>query len=140
MDKIAREKQLEVILKVLLDIQKMTPSELVSTADQVSQMLIEDKLKTGQIRNFYSAVTRMRTDFANKDEGYMKVLQKDITMLKPKLAYAAGRQTAVRATFYPTMRNAIDGIIKSNYDETALDNFFMLAESIVAYHKFYGGE
>lgn len=122
------------------NIARMTPAEIVAKADEVAQMLIKDKLKTGQIRNFYSAVTRMRTDFANKDEGYMKGLQKDITMLKPKLAYAAGRQTAVRATFYPTMRNAIDGIIKSNYSEDAFDNFFMFAESIVAYHKFYGGD
>jgi CRISPR-associated protein Csm2 len=122
------------------NIARMTPAEIVAKADEVAQMLIKDKLKTGQIRNFYSAVTRMRTDFSNKDEGYMKVLQKDITMLKPKLAYAAGRQTAVRATFYPTMRNAIDGIIKSNYNEDAFENFFMFAESIVAYHKFYGGE
>ena len=122
------------------NIARMTPAEIVAKADEVAQMLIKDKLKTGQIRNFYSAVTRMRTDLANKDKDYMEILKKDITMLKPKLAYAAGRQTAVRATFYPTMRNAIDGIIKSNYSEDAFDNFFMFAESVVAYHKFYGGD
>lgn len=122
------------------NIARMQPDEIVRKADEIAQMLIKDKLKTGQIRNFYSAITRMRTDFANREGNYMEGLKKDITMLKPKLAYAAGRQTAVRATFYPTMRNAIDGIIKSNYDEGALENFFMFAESIVAYHKFYGGE
>jgi CRISPR-associated protein Csm2 len=122
------------------NIARMEPAEIVAKADEIAQMLIKDKLKTGQIRNFYSAITRMRTDFANKEEGYKKELQKDITMLKPKLAYAAGRQTAVRSTFYPTMRNAIDGIIKSNYEDTAFENFFMFAESVVAYHKFYGGD
>ena len=122
------------------NIAKMTPAEIVRNADETAQMLIKDKLKTGQIRNFYSAVTRMRTDFANKEEGYMKELQKDITMLKPKLAYAAGRQTAVRATFYPTMRKAIEGIEQSGYHPDALENFFMFAESVVAYHKFYGGD
>jgi CRISPR-associated protein Csm2 len=126
------------------NIARMSPAEIVAKADEVAQMLIKDKLKTGQIRNFYSAVTRMRTDFANRDEGNKeekrKALQTDITMLKPKLAYAAGRQTAVRATFYPIMRNAIDGIINANYNEEAFDNFFMFAESVVAYHKFYGGE
>ena len=122
------------------NIARMTPAEIVAQADEIAQMLIKDKLKTGQIRNFYSAITRMRTDFANQDEGFMKGLQKDITMLKPKLAYAAGRQTAVRATFYPTMRKAIEGIEKSGYHPDAFDNFFMFAESIVAYHKFYGGE
>lgn len=122
------------------NIATMQPDEIVRKADEVAQMLIKDKLKTGQIRNFYSAVTRMRTDFANGEGNYMEALKKDITMLKPKLAYAAGRQTAVRATFYPTMRNAIDGIINANYDKNAFENFFMFTESIVAYHKFYGGD
>jgi CRISPR-associated protein Csm2 len=118
----------------------MQPEEIVRKAEEVAQMLIKDKLKTGQIRNFYSAITRMRTDFANKETGYLNDLKKEITMLKPKLAYAAGRQTAVRTTFYPTMRKAIDGIIESNYSDDAFENFFMFAESIVAYHRFYGGE
>jgi len=122
------------------NIATMTPDEIVRKADEIAQAITKDKLKTGQIRNFYSAITRMRTDLANKDGNYMAVLRKDVTMLKPKLAYAAGRQTAVRTTFYPAMKEAIDGVIKSNYSEAAFDNFFMLAESIVAYHKFYGGE
>ena len=122
------------------NIANMTPDEIVRKAEEVAMALTKDKLKTGQIRNFYSAITRMRTDLANKDEGYMDGLKKDITMLKPKLAYAAGRQTAVRSTFYPTMKAAIDGVIKSKYAENAFENFFMFAESIVAYHKFFGGE
>jgi CRISPR-associated protein Csm2 len=122
------------------NIARMQPEEIVRKAEEIAQLLITDKLKTGQIRNFYSAVTRMRTDYANKETGYMDTLKKEITMLKPKLAYAAGRQTAVRSTFYPTMRKAIDGIVESNYSSAAFENFFMFAESIVAYHKFYGGE
>lgn len=122
------------------NIATMEPDEIVRKADEIAQSIKTDKLKTGQIRNFYSAVTRMRTDLANKEDKYMESLRRDITMLKPKLAYAAGRQTAVRATFYPVMKSAIDGVIKSGYREDAFDNFFMLAESIVAYHKFYGGE
>ena len=122
------------------NIATMEPEEIVRKADEIAQAIKTDKLKTGQIRNFYSAITRMRTDLANKEENYMVGLRRDITMLKPKLAYAAGRQTAVRVTFYPVMRDAIDGVIKSGYTEPAFDNFFMLAESIVAYHKFYGGE
>jgi CRISPR-associated protein Csm2 len=122
------------------NIATMTPDEIVNKADDIAQAITKDKLKTGQIRNFYSAITRMRTDLANKEENYMAALKRDITMLKPKLAYAAGRQTAVRATFYPAMKGAIDGVIKSNDSERAFENFFMLAESIVAYHKFYGGD
>jgi CRISPR-associated protein Csm2 len=79
----------------------------------------------------------MRTDYALG--GYDKV-SSQLTMLKPKLAYAAGRQTAVRATFYPIMKSAIDGVTSANEKKRALENFFMFIESVVAYHKFYGGE
>lgn len=124
------------------NIATMTPDAIVKKADEVALLITKDQLKTGQIRNFYSSITRMRTDLANKgeNENYMDGLKRDITMLKPKLAYAAGRQKAVRANFYPVMKEAIDGVIKSGYSEAAFENFFMFAESIVAYHKFHGGE
>lgn len=122
------------------NIATMSAAELVRRAEETAVQLTRDKLKTGQIRNFYSAITRMRTDFALADEKTVNdELRRDITMLKPKIAYAAGRQTAVRATFYPFVKGAIDGIEKSNYDPRAVKNFFQLIESVVAYHKFYGG-
>lgn len=122
------------------DIKEWTTDDLVRKAEDVASQLTRDKLKTGQIRNFYSAITRMRTDFAIANEVATDEIKREITMLKPKLAYAAGRQSAVRATFYPVMKGAIDGIIKSGYHEKAMLNFFLFVESIVAYHKYYGGE
>lgn len=122
------------------DIVKWTADDIVRKAEEIAVQLTRDKLKTGQIRNFYSAITRMRTDFTVGGEKVSDNLKIDISMLKPKLAYAAGRQTAVRATFYPVMKSAVDGIVGSGYHPTAMKNFFMLIESIVAYHKFYGGE
>lgn len=122
------------------DIVKWTADDIVRKAEEIAAQLTRDKLKTGQIRNFYSAITRMRTDFSVGGEKVSDTLKMDISMLKPKLAYAAGRQTAVRATFYPVMKSAVDGIVNSGYHPAAMRNFFMLVESIVAYHKFYGGE
>ncbi len=122
------------------DIKEWTTDDLVRKAEEVASQLTRDKLKTGQIRNFYSAITRMRTDFAIANEVATDEIKREITMLKPKLAYAAGRQSAVRATFYPVMKGAIDSIIKSGYHEKAMLNFFLFVESIVAYHKYYGGE
>lgn len=81
----------------------------------------------------------MRIQFSIEEEKVSEELKRDLTMLKPKIAYAAGRQTAVRATFYPFVKSALDGIEKSGYAPTAIKNFFQLIESIVAYHKFYGG-
>jgi len=121
------------------NIATMSPAELVRRAEEIAVQLTRDRLKTGQIRNFYSSITQMRTQFSIEEEKVTEELKRDLTMLKPKIAYAAGRQTAVRTTFYPFVKSALDGIEKSNYNEKAIKNFFQLIESIVAYHKFYGG-
>lgn len=129
------------------NIANMTASEIVRRAEDTAVQLTRDKLKTGQIRNFYSAITRIRTDFVNSEatesitekKELLDKIRTDIIMLKPKIAYAAGRQTAVRATFYPFVKSSIDGIEKSNFDARSIKNFLQLVESVVAYHKFYGG-
>lgn len=126
-------------MNMMDNIATMSPAELVRRAEEIAVQLTRDRLKTGQIRNFYASITQMRTQFSIEEEEVTDGLKRDLTMLKPKIAYAAGRQTAVRATFYPFVKSALDGIEKSNYDGRAIKNFFQLIESIVAYHKFYGG-
>lgn len=121
------------------NIANISPADLVRKAEEIAVQLTRDRLKTGQIRNFYSSITQMRIQFSIEEEKVSEELKRDLTMLKPKIAYAAGRQTAVRATFYPFVKSALDGIEKSGYAPTAIKNFFQLIESIVAYHKFYGG-
>lgn len=121
------------------NIATLSAAEIVHKAEEIALQLTKDRLKTGQIRNFYSAITQMRTTFSIEDENVTDELKRGLTMLKPKIAYAAGRQTAVRATFYPFIKSALDGIERSNYNVQAIKNFFQLIESIVAYHKFYGG-
>ncbi len=114
-------------------------TKIVKKAEEMAIQFTRDKLKTNQIRNFYSAITRMRVDFEQAENGYDEVKSR-LVMLKPKLAYAAGRQTAVRANFYPFMTTAIESIEKATNKTKAMENFFILVESIVAYHKFHGGE
>lgn len=124
----------------MTNIAKMSPEEIVREAESLAQQLAQkDRVKTGQIRNFYSGITRMRTEYTAGDTSK---IHRQLVMLKPKLAYAAGRQLAVKATFYPKMRDAVDGVLSApEADKSqAYDNFFMFVESIVAYHKFYGGE
>ena len=85
----------------------------------------------------------MRTDFEQSGQDYAKI-KKQLVMLKPKLAYAAGRQMAVKSNFYPFMKNAIEGVEKAEKEgldqKVAMEHFFLLVESVVAYHKFHGGE
>lgn len=120
-------------------LEEITPQLIDSTAEKYAYSCAkDDRLKTAQLRNFYAAVTRLRTEY-EKDESYEKV-ELDLIMLKPKLAYAAGRQKAVAKTFYPLMKNAIDGVANASNKHKALRHFFLLVESVVAYHKYHGGE
>jgi CRISPR-associated protein Csm2 len=117
----------------------ISPQEIDATAEKNAiSCAKDDRLKTAQLRNFYAAVTRLRTEY-DKDEDYGAV-ELDLIMLKPKLAYAAGRQKAVAKTFYPLMKNAIDGVSNAGNKQKAIRNFFLLVESVVAYHKYHGGE
>jgi len=122
--------------------------DLVLQSEERAKQFTSDKLKTNQIRNFYSAITRLRTEFeqeplgedGQKSKQFGESIETQLVMLKPKLAYAAGRQTAVRANFYPFMKSAIDGVLESKRDSETLKKYFALIESVVAYHKFYGGD
>ncbi len=124
-----------------INLSTMDTSDIVQKAENMALQFTRDKLKTNQIRNFYSAITRMRAEYEQTEEGkgYEKV-KNQLIMLKPKLAYAAGRQTAVRANFYPFMTTAIQSIEQASDKAKAIENFFLLVESVVAYHKFHGGE
>lgn len=124
-----------------INLSTMEASDIVQKAENMALQFTRDKLKTNQIRNFYSAITRMRADYEQAEEGkgYDRV-KNQLIMLKPKLAYAAGRQTAVRANFYPFMTSAIQSIEQASNKAKSIENFFLLVESVVAYHKFHGGD
>ena len=109
-------------------------------------------IKTNQIRNFYSQVEalkqKVKMDSLPTTEEEEEIKDKEqkqytneLVMLKPRLAYAAGRQSAVKP-FYDDISQVIDYVLESTgtHRAKALENFFLLVESIVAYHKFYGGK
>lgn len=117
---------------------------IVKEAEKQAKIFKNDKLKTNQIRNFYSAIAQIRIKFQEAkskdmegDSGYQSV-KTDLIMLKPKLAYAAGRQAAVKANFYGFMTDAIKAVEDSANKDKAMEKYFSLIESVVAFHKYYG--
>jgi CRISPR-associated protein Csm2 len=80
------------------------------------------KVSTSQLRNVYDCVIKAH------DVNEMK-------MIRPKLAYIAGRgkQDDEKKFF-----GFIDGVIKTIKTDDQRKNFKVFFESIVAYHKFYG--
>lgn len=118
----------------------MSAQKIDETAEKFAKQFKADGLKTNQIRNFYSAITRLRQDFVEAKEKITPKIERELVLLKPKLAYSAGRQKAVRASFYGFMKEYIDKVLLADNKSDAMNNFFALVESVVAYHKFYGGE
>lgn len=113
------------------------PQDIDRWAEDNARLFKKDGLKTNQIRNFYAAITRLRVDF-ERAKKFTDEIESSLVFLKPKLAYAAGRQKAVRDNFYPFMKQQIDDVLACEDKEKALKNFFSLIEGVVAYHKFYG--
>lgn len=113
-------------------------------AKHLSQGRREDRvlpLTTSQLRKFFGSVKQLQ--MTTELKGYNP---SEMVMLKPKLAYAAGRShknnTSFREFRIDDFRNVIDKAVDivngSANKELAFKNFIQFFEAIVAYHKVYG--
>lgn len=121
---------------------------IIDKAERFAKLFKQDRLKTNQLRNFYSSIIQLKVLFrqANNsideddDEVTMDRVWRQLILLKPKLAYTAGKNKSVRDHFHPIMTNAINSLMDSKNTDSAQmtwENFFTFVESIVAYHKFH---
>jgi len=120
------------IIKDCDELSKLSADKLVSIADKVGKHLKDIGLKTTQIRKFLDGVRKIDNQFKtdkNKFQGELVIL------LKPKLAYAAGREEKVKRLM-KVLDPAIDRGAKS-YE--SFKKLLALIEGIVAYHRYYGG-
>ena len=95
-------------------------------------------LTTSQIRKFFGELKRIQADPIKYSA--------DIPLLKAKLAYAVGRDKDKRGhsktkivKFYEELEKGIN-LIRDDYKINDFNRFIKIVESIVAYHKFYGGK
>ncbi|MBN3873711.1 type III-A CRISPR-associated protein Csm2 [Nostoc sp. JL33] len=123
--------------------------QLVQDAQVFGPELKRQKLETNQIRKFLDAINRLKAKFGQDDQEiehsdmtetekenarFAKV-KDEIILLKPKLAYAAARQDAVKS-LSKVMSAAIDKV----YTKEDFDRLVQLIESIIAYHKAEDGK
>ena len=121
------------------DLSNITPADIDRIGYVYAQKFADDGrngVKTTQLRNFYSAVVSIRTKFRSERKVTPQI-ERALILLKPKLAYAAGRQNKVKP-FYDLMKKAIDATVSVNETNKALalQNLFSITEAIVGYHKF----
>jgi len=115
----------------------INPQEINDLAKKHAEKFVQrDKLKTHQLRNVFSAIEKMRTKYKRLGK-FNDELEMDLILLKPKIAYAAGRQKSVRYNFFPFLEDAVNAVDQSKNKDKAIQNFFALMESVVGYHKFY---
>ncbi len=103
--------------------------ELNAYADELAKFYLEarkesERLTTSQIRNILDEIQRMRDFDENK-----------LQLLRPKLAYTAGRHGGKVKEF----QKLLDVMIKMTNKEN-FKNFKYFVEAVVAYHRYHGGK
>lgn len=106
--------------------------KLVDLAEKMGDFLANRiRLKTSQIRKFLDAVNEIKSKGTQEKEADFRSA---CMLLKPKLAYAAGRQDEVK----PLMAVLVPCIDRV-YGKDDFTRFYRFVESIIAYHRYHGG-
>jgi CRISPR-associated protein Csm2 len=114
-------------------------SETLDYAHQVGSYIARSKVTTSQIRNVYGELVRIK--MASEKQFQLH----DILMLKPKMAYAVGRDKSQSKdglrVLQRNLDDAIDTISKaeSTVQPQYFKHFASFFEAILAYHKAEGG-
>ena len=127
------------------NIMELDVKDMNEIAEAKSQQFVKGKITTNQIRNIFGEIARMRNEFDKAEKGKKyQAARKSLILLKPKLAYAVGRQQRkeqkqtmenYKSTFYKLI-DLVESTEEANR-EGALQRFFDFAEAIVAYHKYF---
>ncbi len=131
-------------METTADFERWSPKKLDETAHAEASDLVNRGARMTQIRAVYSAVQRMRTvQRVRQDQGraadeVRAELTRHLIFFKPRLAYAAARHKELRG-LQQFLTGKIDEVLQSSAFGRALENFFVLMESLVAYF-YYEGE
>ncbi len=106
--------------------------ELVKHAEEFGPELRRQRLETNQIRKFLDALNQIKAKIAGS--AFSAEVETETVLLKPKLAYAAARQSAVKP-----LSNVMSVAIDKTHSKEDFDRLVQLVESIIAYHKAEGG-
>jgi CRISPR-associated protein Csm2 len=106
-------------------------------AEQIAEAKEIKKLKTTQLRKFFSEIKANEREL--KEKGW-KSIEGSFYMMRPNLAYAKARKL-VPEEFFSLMNACMKQVDKGD-DEQKKGNykrFVQFLEAIVAYHKYHGG-
>lgn len=123
-------------------------TNFVDIGENIGKKLKDDKITTSQIRKFLSAVNSVANKIQNEDEQLNQALADEIQYIRIKLAYQAGREDIPKEYkerpnefgLHYLQNNLDEALKKIGNSKSEFEKFNRLVESIVAYHKFYGGK
>lgn len=118
---------------------------LTETAERIGKRLARD-VTTSQIRNIFGTVRTIEQDVKMTDDNEPLPLpvQRELQMLRPKLAYQYGRvqgrdDDASKAAMGALTKILSDSIVLVGANTRYFRNFVDFFEAILAYHRRYGG-
>ena len=105
--------------------------ELPTYAEELGKKLVKNGLTNSKIRSIYGEIKRIQT-------GDYKKCESSFFLLRPKMAYAAGREG--KNIGVQLFKFFFDDAYTYVNDEKPFKNFCNLIEAVLAYHKAYGGK
>ena len=131
---------------------------LITQAEVLGKQLAQQRLTTNQIRNIFGTVRRIEMNWpaerkTEADCQRATRAQRDLLLLKPKMAYQAKREGRDKGQGVEMLRQVLDPAIDLVAEQRELDpaidlvagqrerfqHFVDFFEAILAYHKSYGG-
>lgn len=114
-------------------------NNLVTWAEEFGIQLKEKEVKRSQFRRIFAHIKKIQSDIESKglqETGDLPVeIMKDIFLLKPKLAYTAGRHQNIKDVYEVVVQFV--NTMKTVRDFT---RFYDFIEATLAYHRYHGGK
>ena len=105
--------------------------DLIPFAEKMGDYMAKNKLTKSKIRSIYGEIKRIQMGDFDKEKA-------SFYLLKPKVAYAYGRDTANRGL--KLFKIVFDKCSDDVSDKKTFLNFCKLIEAILAYHRANGGK
>jgi CRISPR-associated protein Csm2 len=141
--------QIIIAIEKLKTFKDYSIRDLVKHAQEFGSELRRQRLETNQVRKFLDAINQIKARLPQIEEDVNRLnltdaektklkfdkIEVDVVLLKPKLAYAAARQDAVKS-----LNRVISEAIDKIHSEEDFDRLVQFMEAIIAYHKAEGGK
>jgi CRISPR-associated protein Csm2 len=122
-----------------IDIEKMANyDELVTKAEEFGKRLKDRNVKRSQFRRVFTHIKKIQANVESKKldktADIPGEILKEILLLKPKMAYTAGRHKSI-TDFYDVVVKFVNGM----KTVTEFTRFYDFVEATLAYHRYHGG-